>query len=110
MFHVAYDLLADADLTSHEARSLKDALSWFEKNLPVPDRSRLQPRAIFWFKGDAKESARKVWELTELLGDQGRRVEMIRTSRPGALVYEDTYQVAAIPFRDTFQARTERRR
>jgi hypothetical protein len=28
--------------------------------------------------------------------------------RPGSLIYEDAFQIAAIPFRDTFQARSQR--
>jgi hypothetical protein len=35
---------------------------------------------------------------------------MVRTQRPGFVVYEDEIQVAAVPFRDTFEREPVRRR
>jgi hypothetical protein len=40
-------------------------------------------------------------ESTHLLERHGVRTEVLRTDRPGYVVYEDEYQVAAIPFRGT---------
>lgn len=104
VFQLAYDLYENGDLGPDEVRSLKSVLLWFERNLPTPDRSRLDTRAIFWFKADAVEAARRVWELAEVVKRHGLAAEVVKTTRPGYLVYEDDYQVAAIPFRDTFRA------
>jgi hypothetical protein len=39
--------------------------------------------------------------LAAVLEQHGVSVEMLRTSKPGYVVYEDRYQVVAVPFRDT---------
>jgi hypothetical protein len=31
-------------------------------------------------------------------------IELFKTRKPGFLIYEDRFQVAAIPFRDTFRS------
>jgi hypothetical protein len=40
-------------------------------------------------------------ELQRVLESHSLSVETIRTRRPGYILYEDEYQVAAYPFRDT---------
>lgn len=108
VFSIAYELLRGGELAREDSARLKELLVWFEKSLPLPDRARLGPRAIFWFKAGAGEAARRVWQLAELVGRHGAAVEVHKTKRPGRLVYEDDLQVGAIPFRDTFQARLKR--
>lgn len=39
--------------------------------------------------------------LAGLLGAHGYTVEMLKTNRPGFIVYEDDAQIAAEPFADT---------
>lgn len=103
VFQLAYELYEREELDEGEKHALRIALRWFEKNLPTPDRSRLNARAVFWFKPAAAEVARRVWDLADVVKRNGPGVQIIRTSRPGYVVYEDDLQVAAIPFRDTFQ-------
>ena len=71
--------------------------------LPTPDRSKLHRRAIFWFKADASALVSRVWKLAQELKKQGLAPAITKTRRPGYFLYEDDFQVAAIPFRDTFQ-------
>src|SRR4051812_48479629 len=52
VFQAAYALLENGELTREESQRLKHSLVWFKKNLPVPDRSLLNERAIFWFKAE----------------------------------------------------------
>jgi hypothetical protein len=40
-------------------------------------------------------------EFQRILGAYGIAVETIRTRRPGYVVYEDEFQIAAYPFSDT---------
>ena len=108
VFMFAYALLKDGDLSPEEAGRLKAILVRFEENLPLPDRSRLDARAIFWFKEHLGEFARRVWELAEFVTVQGLPTEIVRTTRPGYIVFEDDFQVAAVPFRDTYRARKKR--
>ena len=104
VFQLAYDLHESGDLSPDEASRLKAALLWFERNLPLPDRSKLDARAIFWFKADAVEAARRVWDLVEVVKNHGLAAKVIKTTRPGYVIYEDDFEVAAIPFRDTIRA------
>jgi hypothetical protein len=99
VFVLAYDLLWGDSLTKAEYEWLREIVDWFEKNLPLPDRSRLDPGAIFWFKAGGDRSVKRIWELVEFLKDCGYHVELIKTQRPGRVCYEDEHQVAATPFR-----------
>jgi hypothetical protein len=110
VFQRAYDLYYGGDLGPDEACHLRALLLWFERNLSLPDRSKLHRRAIFWFKADAGKVARRVWDLALALKEHGPPAEILTTRRPGYIVYEDRQQLAAIPFRDTFRARKLRRR
>lgn len=40
-------------------------------------------------------------EVGEILARHGHRVEMLKESRPGYLVYEDEFQVVVEPFADS---------
>ena len=57
--------------------------------------------AISWLRDSATCHIRKMRELAALLESYELQVEMLTTSRPGFVVYEDDYQVVAEPFRDT---------
>jgi hypothetical protein len=80
---------------------------WFNLHLPVPSRFRrsggrqARRQAICWFRADATVQLGKVRELAALLDRHGVLTRKMRTRRPGYVVYEDPFQVAAVPFRDT---------
>lgn len=95
-------------LSPREAEQLTDILKWFKHNLPLPDRfSRTKnayhkkKRALSWFKESAALQLQRARELVALLEEHGIFVEMLRTARPGYVVYEDEFQVVAEPFSDT---------
>ena len=102
IFGEAYTVVRADDPTLHTRDHLKSLLEWFEGNLPLPDRSRLDDRAIFWFKASQGELIRRAWELAWCLDQQGVAIAFLKTRRPGRVVFEDRYQVAARPHRDTF--------
>jgi hypothetical protein len=102
VFQAAYDLLERGDVSSEQAGRLKAILVWFERHVTTPDRSKLNERAIFWFKAMAEETNQHAWKLADLLKEVGIEVEIVKTTRPGYILYEDDHQVAAMPFRDTF--------
>lgn len=104
----AIDLLERSDeLRADERVRLEEARAWFRANLAVPDRfarsskSHAHKAAIGWFRHDATEHIAKMRVIADLLAAHGYLVEMIRTDRPGYIVYEDEYQIAAEPFGDT---------
>jgi hypothetical protein len=99
VFGPAYDLLRGAMLSATEDERLREILDWFEENLPLPDRSKLDPGAIFWFKPGGDRSVKRIWDLVEFLKEHSFHVELIKTRRPGRVCYEDDHQVAATPFR-----------
>ena len=101
MFTPAYALLRGGTLPEAEHERLADVVDWFERHLPPPDRSRLEPRTIFWFRPGSDRLIRKIWEIVDILRRNGFHVELLKTSRPGYIRYEDSYQVAATPFRDS---------
>ena len=70
---------------------------WFNRNLSVPRLDADQWRCLFWFRCSAQEMIGRLWEMVSVLEDEGVFVTKVRTRRPGAIVYEDKYQVAAVP-------------
>ena len=102
VFQLAYKLWKD-DLTStSDQETLCGILVWFEENLTFSDKSTIHPSAIFWYKSCSHALTQKTWELVSVLKKYGANIEFVRTGKPGYVTYEDDYQIAAIPFRDTF--------
>ncbi|MHC4956322.1 MAG: hypothetical protein ACYTGZ_20970 [Planctomycetota bacterium] len=97
VFRAAYGHFDGAQLAPAQRALLKEALDWFAHNLHVP--AIAEPRAIFWFRGGRNPCVARVWDLVWLLRDLGEHPHLLKVRRPGYLVYEDSHQVAAIPFR-----------
>jgi hypothetical protein len=96
LFIAARDLLDSGDLSLDERHQLQETLSWFNKNLPVP-RLKRASMAIFWFKSDAEECVKRMWDLANLLRTHGYYVELQKWRKLGKIIYEDNFQVAAYP-------------
>ncbi len=60
-----------------------------------------QPRSLSWIKESAAEHVNKLYHLKSLMEEIGWLVEILRTTRPGEILYEDEYQVVAILYSDT---------
>jgi hypothetical protein len=104
----AADALSESGVLSREDDDrLESIYAWFKKNLKVPDRLSLSPRAnrkaqaISWFKDTATEHISKMREYQTILERYGLRIHVIKSKRLGYVVYEDAHQVAAYPFSDT---------
>jgi len=97
-----HDLLKKNWLDERNEDCLRELLGWFNQNIPIPRRRRWKSRSIFWFKGYDGEWVDYFERLCQFLCRWYDRVEVLETRKPGYLIYEDDYQVAAIPFRDTF--------
>ena len=104
-FKAAYSLRRSELASVPDAAYLNELLAWFDSNLDAPNkfskanRPHRHGKAISWFKPSALEHIAKSRELLELMLRYSIQSEMIVTSKPGIMVYEDEYQVAAIPFR-----------
>lgn len=100
VFVTAYALLNEGSLAEAERAHLADLLNWFEEHLPLPDRSKLEPRSIFWLRSDSDRIFRRMWEIVAILREYGFHVELLKTANPGLIRYQDAHQVAATPYRD----------
>jgi hypothetical protein len=109
VFQAAYRLEEKGHLPDYEESRLRDLLEWFNTNLKEPDRFtsskppyyRKENKAISWFKDAATEHIAKLREILAILDNHDIHFEMIKTDRPGYIVYEDDHQVVAEPFSDS---------
>jgi hypothetical protein len=109
IFAAIYQLEENGGLTELEAEWFRQIELWFNRHLRGPTRltrsrkPHARNRAICWLKSTAAEHVSRMREAAALLEFKGISVKELRTERPGYVVYEDQYQVAAVPFaRETF--------
>jgi hypothetical protein len=94
-------------LSAQDAEYLEVIRDWFGKNLKRPSRLAVSRRphrkaqAISWFKDSATEHIAKMREFQQVLERHGLDVDMITAKRLGYILYEDEFQAAPYPFRDT---------
>lgn len=95
----AHTLRDEGNLSPEEHLQLRVELAWFNENLHIPGQleQRDNRRAISWFKPSANEAIQRMWRLKTLLEPHGIHVNVLRTSEPGTIVYEDAWQVIAKP-------------
>jgi hypothetical protein len=107
LFQAAAALAAAGVMHEHELAEYEDHRRWFSQNLKKPDRLDISSRphsraqALSWFKSTATDHIAHMRVLARLLESHGVTTEMIRSSRPGYVLYEDDHQVAAYPFAET---------
>jgi hypothetical protein len=105
LFSAVWDLEARGALTPWQAAWWRETVAWFGRTLPEPTsaarsrRPNAPNRAIFWFKASAREHIARMREVAALLEQHDVRAEVLQSARPGYVVYEDEFQVAAEPFR-----------
>jgi hypothetical protein len=92
--------LCPATITAgHDAEGLSHLKK--PRRLSISKRPHGKPQAISWFKDTAIDHVAKMREVTSILQAHDVGVEMIKSQRPGYIVYEDQFQIAAYPFSDT---------
>lgn len=108
LFQVAGRLAKGGRLSEAEQKHLDDLREWFGTYLPKPDRfSRKRKaadkntRGIAWFKDSAHKHIKRMRDLVALLERHDVQVNVVETTRPGYVVYEDDFQVVAEPFAET---------
>jgi hypothetical protein len=101
---VLYEMEKAGELADHELEWFVTVERWFDENLKRPgrfawsSRPNAPRRAITWLKMSADEHVARMRELASLLRHKDVEVEELRTEKPGYVVYEDDFQVTAIPF------------
>ena len=107
LFQAAERLRRSGEMSNVDDDRVAAIREWFNLNLERPSRFNRSSRhnrknkAISWFKSGAKRHITKIRELQVILESYGVLVEMVKTRRPGYVVYEDAFQITAEPFRDT---------
>lgn len=107
LFQAAKSLRESGRLSAADEEKLEGLRTWFNINLERPKRLALSSRsnakaqALSWFKDTAITHIAKMREFSTVLEGYGLAVQMIKTNRPGYVLYEDEYQVSAYPFSDT---------
>jgi hypothetical protein len=109
VFHAAGKLRDSGSLSAVEEALLQQIREWFNSHLEKPARftsakppyDRKRRNGISWFKDPAKEHIGKMREMIMLLEHHDVSVRMIKTTRPGYVVYEDEFQIVAVPFADS---------
>jgi hypothetical protein len=109
VFHAAGKLRDSGSLSAAEEARLQEIRDWFNNHLEKPTRFtsakppyyRKRQNGISWFKDSAQEHIGRMSEMIMLLEHHDVPVRMIKTSRPGYVVYEDEFQVVAVPFADS---------
>jgi hypothetical protein len=101
-------VLRDSDqLSASDISALDDLAEWFSKNLEKPTHLDISTRphgkaqAISWFKSSATQHIGKMREFQLILEHYDIAVDVLKTKRPGYVVYDDKFQIAAYPFSDT---------
>ena len=98
VFRAAGILECSRHLDPVDRDRLHGLFDWFHRSLPRP--RNVKPSTIFWFRSQAGECASRVWEMVQLLRDNGIPIQTMWTRRPGWIEYQDRFQVGAVPFTD----------
>lgn len=107
LFQAMADLEEASLLEAHEQHLYDEIYEWFRKNLRKPrsftrsTKPHAKKVALSWFKDGATEHISRMRTVASILDAHGIEVEVLHTERPGYVVYEDQYQVAAEPFSET---------
>lgn len=85
------------ELMDYEEKMVQDTFDYYNKHLPVPpyDEKKLSKDAVAWFKDSANKFIDKMWDFIAILENNDVHVRILKTDKPGMIVYEDRYQILA---------------
>ncbi len=94
-------------LEEEQNTRLRENLAWIEDNLrrrphfQVPTEEDTLNFPMSWLKDSAVEHIQRMDQIREILEDNDILVEVLQVEEPGQILYEDDYQVVAVPFAET---------
>jgi hypothetical protein len=90
-------LKEDNKLFNYQIEYLEDTFKYFNDNLPIPPYSRksIPKDAVAWFKASAKVFISRMWDLVAILEENEVNTRVLKTDKPGMILYEDEFQVVA---------------
>lgn len=101
LFCHANALSEGGELEPYHARYLDQVIGWFNENLRCPPFERnlrsgkWTRHAVAWFRPEAREPIRRMWDIAAILFDHGLLIRLITSEKPGTIVYEDPHQIVA---------------
>jgi hypothetical protein len=98
LFYALAELAESHQMDPWSMERAEEICCWFNKHLPVPRLELVLKPAVFWLRGECCGMIQRLWELAIVL-EEYAVVELVHTTRPGWVRYEDEFQVAAIPTR-----------
>lgn len=107
LFQAIAALRDQGKLYDYERILLKELHNWFNEHLEKPNSFSTSKRphakniAISWYKDTAIDHISKMYELVSMLEAHNCLVDVVKTDKPGYIVYEDEFQVIAEPFIET---------
>ncbi|MCJ8290906.1 MAG: hypothetical protein HRT58_15360 [Crocinitomicaceae bacterium] len=84
-------------LLEYQYEILDNTFKYFNDNLPVPPykRKNLSKEAVAWFKDSATDYIKRMWDLVAILEQNDVNVRILKTEKPGMIIYVDEFQVVA---------------
>ena len=66
-----------------------------QRQSPLPSifASNWPKDSASWFRDNASEPIRRMWEIAHLLKEYGVPIRMLQSASPGKVLYEDSYQI-----------------
>ncbi|HLX61721.1 MAG TPA: hypothetical protein VKX17_10610 [Planctomycetota bacterium] len=113
IFIASQQLIEDRKFESHEVEWLEETHKWFNEMLPEPPfkekvaSKEWSEHAVAWFRDDAKDFIKRMWDMVALLKEHGQPVRFIQSDNPGRIVYIDRYQIVADPLLRRIPRRSE---
>ena len=94
-------------LTPDEEQFRRENNDWYNSAYPAPPvyGKDDHPRAAAWFKSTAASLIERIPGYLTILDAHRIAWEEVRTPDPGTIIYEDEFQVVAIPPEDAFPNR-----
>lgn len=104
VFGLVNRLAFNGELSAEEDRFRRDNNRWYDAAYPNPSHAdptvydhKLNPHAAAWFKVTAGQLLERIDGYLAILDCHGVGYEVVRTDHPGRILYEDAYQVVAVP-------------
>ena len=105
VFALVNGLAFDGQLNETEERFRRDTNAWFTRSYTdpagvVPDiySHKINPGATSWFKVSVVHLLEGIDGYLELLHAHGVDYEVVWSTKPGRIIYEDTDQVVVVPW------------
>lgn len=106
LFTLVHQELDNGTLYYHEEVEVRQSLRWLETRLPTPTRFKRnkkeahRPRkGICWIRHEAEDFVSHMWRIKSILENHDIYVEVLRSDNPGYVVYQDEFQIVALPYK-----------